>query len=1191
MTYRVILGQGTTVMASAEIDMQFHYITQTTYEVFNIPMTQRLSQTQLAFIPSYEPPKKPLNPKVRSINNTLHLGAITTAKFINQVLYIATSKGNIMEVDPRTQFILDVTKMTDESIRDFLISDHGNLTVCTANSVLVLTDQKDIIDVPITEPLRLYPSSKVPIQDNQDQLPFSQICLVQTATHIGQLDVVEGQLTLKGLFENTFYDAVDLPQLGFIIAINAHKRLSAYGYNGKCYGKCDLAFKPRKMIFLQSGAILIYTYCDRLVQVFMRVQENGKKCVFVPNSLSTPRIQSCISTSCPQEVHEYLEQVFEQQRPDANLFLGNSFICVARAHSAAVVDFAAYFVQVSENEGLKDLVPKQNQQENAYQYYMQQYKNADISIQHEALQLAVKITKDKYQPHTELINQCKNKLNQTLKLYEEVYPDIIPDSALQSDKFQQIIDETLAYMQDMENDSCNYVIKEFPKEIKKPEDVNIRAFNLSVDVLSKYVEKYDENDYMDARKQQLEVIYAQLQDKSSKFIEQSTKYIQYQVPIEAVQEEVVVEEETQNQSTKKKLAARPVKPIVDEEPKLLTYITEKVDEKTQEFVNSYADACWDIIQQTRAANLKARLYTINEGLKQFFPKLDQFDFHFNKTVESIFRMDATVILQKQLTQEIQQNQRQKTQNEIDKLRKQSDEEQNQNIQFKSETSELIDPSVADSMISENKSLVPKFSKVDPLKIPKMALKQQEKELDIEEDVKDNEDSFEKAILDVETENKDIVHKKRISRKVRQQIKENEGKFIDMFNINSDTDPVISEQQFIHIVRSAMLARQAVYSTTVRQKHLQVFDTAIDDANSLIHLYLPECAVVEKRFVLLPTDKIAKSSWESLLLAYDLRLHQFCSAKQLPSNLSGRQFIRNFRAINHQGLLSYLGYGFSSFNSFYIFTQAAPEFTLLDVLQNKVKPFKTEEDVKKFIYKLLQTVDFLNSGEIKLLHRDLRPSQIWLDMSGEEPCPKIYHIGFMQTVLAKEQAELDMFFAAPEVMCGGVTPQSDVWSIGTLAFKLLEQLVGVKAQLFQQGTFSDDQPRDIPQGYNAQLMNNAWVLAQMIEHAKDVQEISKNRIIVVKDNFKDILLKEVKISGENQKSFMPAFGILPWDAETKGVPREPKNNALAKLYKKVDGDALDFIQKCWCIQPSKRDVSRVKLQHKWFASLNTEIAKK
>ena len=91
---------------------------------------------------------------------------------------------------------------------------------------------------------------------------------------------------------------------------------------------------------------------------------------------------------------------------------------------------------------------------------------------------------------------------------------------------------------------------------------------------------------------------------------------------------------------------------------------------------------------------------------------------------------------------------------------------------------------------------------------------------------------------------------------------------------------------------------------------------------------------------------------------------------------------------------------------------------------------------------------------------------------------------MQSVNGKEQCELETFFAAPEVMCGGVTPASDVWSIGTLCFKLLAQLVGVKAALFTPGQY-DSNSKNLPEGYSVQAANNAFVISQMVEHAKDV----------------------------------------------------------------------------------------------------------
>ena len=98
--------------------------------------------TDLAFIPSFNPPKKLPNPKVRCLANTMHLGSVTCAQFNNDTLYIATSKGNLLEIDPRTQFILNVTKFSDESLRHFVFAEGNNIVVATANAILVYTEQR-----------------------------------------------------------------------------------------------------------------------------------------------------------------------------------------------------------------------------------------------------------------------------------------------------------------------------------------------------------------------------------------------------------------------------------------------------------------------------------------------------------------------------------------------------------------------------------------------------------------------------------------------------------------------------------------------------------------------------------------------------------------------------------------------------------------------------------------------------------------------------------------------------------------------------------------------------------------------------------------------------------------------------------------------------------------------------------------
>lgn len=49
---------------------------------------------------------------------------------------------------------------------------------------------------------------------------------------------------------------------------------------------------------------------------------------------------------------------------------------------------------------------------------------------------------------------------------------------------------------------------------------------------------------------------------------------------------------------------------------------------------------------------------------------------------------------------------------------------------------------------------------------------------------------------------------------------------------------------------------------------------------------------------------------------------------------------------------------------------------------------------------------------------------------------IHHIGFMSPAVAAERDEMDTFWAAPEVICGSAKEVSDIWSIGTIVYKIV-----------------------------------------------------------------------------------------------------------------------------------------------------------
>ncbi|CAL5992670.1 Kinase [Hexamita inflata] len=409
---------------------------------------------------------------------------------------------------------------------------------------------------------------------------------------------------------------------------------------------------------------------------------------------------------------------------------------------------------------------------------------------------------------------------------------------------------------------------------------------------------------------------------------------------------------------------------------------------------------------------------------------------------------------------------------------------------------------------------------------------------------------------------------------------------------------------LHQFRAAAVAQQSVIARMARKQQLEIYNNILTDTYTMICCHFPESAQIENRFIILPTKK-QKSSWETLLNGYDLRTHQYVSMKQLPANLCGLQFVRTFRALAHPNILSFQGLGFSLYNQLYVATQAAPVLTLAEILTKGIPIFETEVIVKNFIKQLTETIAFLNNPVNKLMHRDLKPSTIYVQIVDGQPVPKVYHIGFMQGADGNEQPECGGLWCSPEVACGGVVLASDVWSIGSICYRLLEDIavqnirnneasvlnlanqVGVKGtamlkarrKLFIEGSFQSDAavPNKV---LPLQEANNAAAVGAMVAVAKDTIPIAKDKptkIAITKEANLPTFSKDARV--KQLRAYEVAGGKLPWERENRGQEKDTRLVDL-KLFG-ISEEAVDYVQSCWVFDCQKRPKANAILQHKWF----------
>lgn len=430
------------------------------------------------------------------------------------------------------------------------------------------------------------------------------------------------------------------------------------------------------------------------------------------------------------------------------------------------------------------------------------------------------------------------------------------------------------------------------------------------------------------------------------------------------------------------------------------------------------------------------------------------------------------------------------------------------------------------------------------------------------------------------------------------------------------DPFYLDNADYLVCMASLLAIFNAFRAEQRTLELRSYDAGIKSVMAAICATFPAVAVVKNRFIILPqktkitagygfSTRAAKTnSFNVMLPAWDLLQHTVLSAKIFPLTLSGKQFLRVYRQLSHRSILSFVGCGAAINNAFYVFTEAPPKLKLSRVFQydeEAIHLFKSERRIKVFIRSLLQAINFLYSNDTKLIHRDLRPNQIWVRKNNNgDPIAKIYHMGFMYPLSANEPVEHNTVWVAPEVVCGGIDIKSDVWSIGTIAFRLLETLVNLHqgrrgrdlSNLFCPSFTDISKVPPFAHGSGERsllIANNSIVVYQMMLMSSDKVEIASKRYAIYTVKNCDTALEKAKVPWSMRRAYLASTGILPWhdlNYAKPGAQKEECGNLdtffEAAVYSNIiSTDAIDFIKHCWTFNLDVRPSPEMMLKHPWL----------
>ncbi len=105
-----------------------------------------------------------------------------------------------------------------------------------------------------------------------------------------------------------------------------------------------------------------------------------------------------------------------------------------------------------------------------------------------------------------------------------------------------------------------------------------------------------------------------------------------------------------------------------------------------------------------------------------------------------------------------------------------------------------------------------------------------------------------------------------------------------------------------------------------------------------------------------------------------------------------------------------------------------------------KGVATFYDVKEIIKDVLSGLDYLHSLRDPIVHNEIIPQNIMLDLSGDIPISVIIGFGharyFHQSTKTFNKEGLDLYYIASECFYNLYSPQSDLFSVGAVMFHLL-----------------------------------------------------------------------------------------------------------------------------------------------------------
>lgn len=152
-------------------------------------------------------------------------------------------------------------------------------------------------------------------------------------------------------------------------------------------------------------------------------------------------------------------------------------------------------------------------------------------------------------------------------------------------------------------------------------------------------------------------------------------------------------------------------------------------------------------------------------------------------------------------------------------------------------------------------------------------------------------------------------------------------------------------------------------------------------------------------------------------------------------------IEILKKVRHPKIVSYKSDGEIIINSqkfIYLILDYISGETLFEKISRE--PFRNILDIKKIILDILDALDYLHNLKEPIIHNEITPHNIMIDLSQLDYCSKIIDFGharfYHQSNKSFSKESLNLYYTASECFNGLFSPQSDIFSVGVIMYQLI-----------------------------------------------------------------------------------------------------------------------------------------------------------